>query len=289
MFYHKELSKLESDFYEAALFHIDREKKLHSSMPSTHYHNGYEIFYLVSGDTCYFIDDKAYQVVGGMLLIINMNDIHKLVNSSGKTFERITLEFKKEFIDCIFPNNQSIDLLSSFAKGLPMIKLSGQEQIFIEQRFDIMINEYTQKPPGYEFYLKTLLFELLLFIYRKKDSNSRPAFTEANLINKKIFEIVDYLNLHFDEQHTIQQISKKFYISPSYFCKTFRENTGFTFTEYLNNVRIKEARVLLTQRVDKVAAIAEQVGFESLTHFGRIFKEITGLSPLKYRQMFKIR
>ncbi|GGH09183.1 AraC family transcriptional regulator [Paenibacillus segetis] len=280
--------EMESDFYEAALFHIDRERKLYSSMPSRHYHNGYEIFYLVSGDTCYFVDDKAYQVVGGVLMIINMNEIHKLVNSSGETFERITLEFKSEFIEGIFPDNSSIDIFSSFTKGLPMIKLSGQEQGAIEKRFDTMIHEYTQQPPGYESYLKMLLFELLLFIYRKMESNPRPALNEANLVHKKIFEIVDYLNRHYDEQHTIGQISKNFYISPSYFCKTFRENTGFTFTEYLNNVRIKEARNLLTHGTDKISTIAESVGFESLTHFGRIFKEITGMSPLKYRQNYKV-
>ncbi|MDQ0091534.1 AraC-like DNA-binding protein [Paenibacillus anaericanus] len=279
---------MESDFYEAALFHIDRERKRHSSMPSRHYHNGYEIFYLVSGDICYFIDDKAYQVVGGVLVIINMNVIHKLVNSSGDSFERITLEFKKEFLEGIFPDNQFIDVLSSFAKGLPLINLSGQDQGFIEKRFDKMIHEYSQKPPGYEFYLKMLLFELLLFIYRKMDSIPDPPLSEVNLVHKKIFEIVDYLNRHYDEQHTIQQISQKFYISPSYFCKTFKENTGFTFTEYLNNVRIKEACTLLTRGNVKVAAIAESVGFESLTHFGRIFKEITGMAPLKYRKNYKV-
>ncbi|GGD95944.1 helix-turn-helix domain-containing protein [Paenibacillus nasutitermitis] len=278
---------MESDFYEAARFHIDREKKYQSSMPSRHYHNGYEIFYLISGDICYFIDDKAYQVVGGVLLMINMNEIHKLVNSSGGTFERITLEFKKEFIDAIFPDNDSFDVLSTFTLGQPMIRLSGYEQSFIENQFSKMIHEFTKKPTGYEYYLKTLLFELLLFLRRKMESMPDVAQAETNLVNKKVFEIVDYLNRHYDRQHTIHAISSQFYISPSYFCKTFRENTGFTFTEYLNNVRIKEARALLTGGSDKVAHIAERVGFESLTHFGRIFKEITGLSPLKYRRYYK--
>ncbi|WP_025708492.1 hypothetical protein [Paenibacillus graminis] len=48
------------------MFDISRERKHQSCMPTRHYHNGYEIFYLVSGDVCYFIEDKAYQVVGGV-------------------------------------------------------------------------------------------------------------------------------------------------------------------------------------------------------------------------------
>lgn len=278
---------MESNFYEAPKFDISREKKYHSSMPTRHYHNGYEIFYLVSGDICYFIEDKAYQVVGGVLLIINMNEIHKLVNSSGESFERITLVFQEEFLEGLFPNNDAFNVLSSFASGKHCIRLGGQEQSFIEKLFDKMISEYAKQPPGYEFYLKTLLFELLIFIYRKIDSLPTIEQMGANPINKKIFEIVDYINQQYHQPHTIQEISSKFYISPSYFCKTFRDNTGFTFTEYLNNVRIKEARLLLTGSASKVSDIAERVGFESLTHFGRIFKEITGFSPLKYRQMYR--
>ncbi|AWV32448.1 helix-turn-helix transcriptional regulator [Paenibacillus odorifer] len=133
------------------------------------------------------------------------------------------------------------------------------QQNFIEKLFNKMVSEFTKQPPGYEFYL-----------------------------NKKIFEIVDYLNRYYDQHHSIRDIANRFYISPSYFCKTFRDSTDFTFTEYLNNVRIKEARALLINTAFKVAKIAENVGFDNMTHFGRVFKEITGLSPLKYRRTYKI-
>ncbi|GIO70272.1 hypothetical protein BCV73_23590 [Paenibacillus sp. SSG-1] len=278
---------MELNFYEASKFDISRERKYNTSMPTRHYHNGYEIFYLVSGDISYFIEDQSYQVVGGALLIINMNEIHKLVNSSKESFERITLLFQEEFLEDMFPYNDSFHVLSSFASGKHFMPLNGQEQSFIEKLFDKMIAEYNKQPPGYEYYLKTLLFELLIFIYRKSSTLPAVDHTGGNPIHKKIFDIVDYLNQNYHETQTIQGISSKFFISPSYFCKTFRENTGFTFTEYLNNVRIKEARRLLTGSTLKIADIAERVGFESMTHFGRIFKDITSLSPLKYRQTYK--
>ncbi|MEC0168226.1 helix-turn-helix domain-containing protein [Paenibacillus graminis] len=52
-------------------------------------------------------------------------------------------------------------------------------------------------------------------------------------------------------------------------------------------VRIKEARTLLVGTGLKVSQIAEKIGFDNMTHFGRVFKEITGLSPLKYRQTYR--
>jgi AraC-like DNA-binding protein len=279
---------METNFYEVQKFDISREKKSQSSMPTRHYHNGYEVFYMVSGDICYFIEDKAYQVVGGSLLLIDINKIHKLVNSSGETFERITLVFKREFLEDLFPNNKTLDLLSTFTRDCHLLRFNGSEQNFIEKLFNKMVSEFTKQPPGYEFYLKTLMFELLIYIYRHQEAMPPAITEEISVVNKKIFEIVDYLNRYYDQRHSIRDIANRFYISSSYFCKTFRDSTGFTFTEYLNNVRIKEARALLINTAFKVAKIAENVGFDNMTHFGRVFKEITGLSPLKYRQTYKI-
>ncbi|MNO21230.1 Arabinose operon regulatory protein [compost metagenome] len=256
-------------------------------MPARHYHNGYEIFYLVSGDVCYFIEDKAYQLVGGVLLLIDMNEIHKLVNAGGDSFERITLVFKREFMEDLFPGNKNFDVLSSFSQKGHLLRFSGAEQSAIEHLFDKMVSEFNNKPPGYEFYLKTLMFELLIFIYRHQEAAPRGATQETRIVNKKIFEVVDYLNRHYHQRHSVNDIAKRFYISPSYFCKTFRDSTGFTFTEYLNNILIKEARALLVGTGLKVSQIAEKIGFDNMTHFGRVFKEITGLSPLKYRQTYR--
>ncbi len=278
---------MDTQFYETPPFDISRERKYHSSMPTHHYHNGYEIFYLVSGDICYFVNDVAYQVVGGALLMIDVNEVHKLVNSSGETFERITLVFQKEFLDDLFPADKSFNVLSGFVEGHRLLRLSGSDQAFVEKLFDKMVAEFAKRPPGYEFYLKTLLFELLLFIYRSVQAASQSVQETGGVIHRKIFEIVDYLNRHYDQPHTIADISRRFFISPSYFCKSFKDSTGFTFTEYLNNVRIKEARSLLVDTELKVAHIAERVGFDSLTHFGRVFKEITSLSPLKYRRIYR--
>jgi len=276
---------MQNKFYESPKIDISREKKYQSTMPDQHYHNGYEIFYLVSGSISYFIEDKIYPVSAGMLLFININEIHKLINNSNEPFERITLVFKKEFLDDLFPGNHSFDVLTSFLSGKNMLPLSGQEQRFLERLFDKMIHEFTKQPAGYEYYLKTLLFELLIFIYRKSDTDTNERI-DNSAMNEKIAQIVNYINHHYQLPHTVNDIARRFYISPSYFCKLFRDNTGFTFIEYVNNVRVKEARNLLLHSRLKVTEISQRVGFESQTHFGRIFKEMTGHSPLKFRQSF---
>ncbi|CAH0118137.1 HTH-type transcriptional activator RhaR [Paenibacillus sp. CECT 9249] len=276
-------------FYKSDLFGISRERKTHSSIPSDHYHDAYEILYIISGELYYFIGDRTYQVVGGVLLLINMNDIHKLINSNGSMYERVTLQFKKEFLEGFLAAGEAFDPCSCFQSGSSAIKLRAQEQGFVEGLFHKMIAEHTNQSPQSDLYLKLLLIELLIFIGRKQHSGHRGLYIESNRTHKQISRIVNYINHHYAKRLTLDDISKNFYMSPSHVSRTFKDSTGFTFIEYVNNVRVKEACTLLKDSNLTVSEIAERVGFDNLTHFGRIFKGTTGSSPLKYRKLNQCR
>ncbi len=72
-------------------------------------------------------------------------------------------------------------------------------------------------------------------------------------------------------------------MSAFYFCKMFKKVAGINFTDYLSRVRIERAQNLLLNPNLRVSEIAFEVGFQSLTHFNRVFKKITGQSPTDYR------
>jgi len=79
-------------------------------------------------------------------------------------------------------------------------------------------------------------------------------------------------------------VAKAVNTSTFYFCKLFKRATGLTFTDYLARVRIEKAKTLLLDRNRRVSEVAYDVGFQSLTHFNRVFKKIVGRSPSSYRQ-----
>lgn len=72
--------------------------------------------------------------------------------------------------------------------------------------------------------------------------------------------------------------------STFYFCKLFKKETGLNFTEYLSRVRIEKAKNLLLNPNLRISEVAFDVGFQSLTHFNRIFRRIAGESPTQYRE-----
>ncbi|MNI72529.1 Bifunctional transcriptional activator/DNA repair enzyme AdaA [compost metagenome] len=102
-------------------------------------------------------------------------------------------------------------------------------------------------------------------------------------------EITTYINHNYKSNLTLATISEIFFISPGYFSRSFKKITGFSFIEYLNNVRIREAQLLLRETNTKVIDIAEQSGFESIAHFGRVFKQFTKQSPNVYRKVMRMR
>ena len=86
-----------------------------------------------------------------------------------------------------------------------------------------------------------------------------------------------------DNALCLATVAKAVNTSTFYFCKLFKRATGLTFTDYLSRVRIEKAKTLLGDPNRRVSEIAYDVGFQSLTHFNRVFRKITGQSPTNYR------
>jgi len=92
-----------------------------------------------------------------------------------------------------------------------------------------------------------------------------------------------FIHEHQAEDLSLGQVAKAVNTSTFYFCKIFKKMTGINFTDYLSRVRIEKAKNLLLNPNLRISEIAYEVGFQSLTHFNRVFKKIIGQSPTRYR------
>jgi AraC-like DNA-binding protein/ligand-binding sensor protein len=92
-----------------------------------------------------------------------------------------------------------------------------------------------------------------------------------------------YIAEHQTEALSLGQVAKAVNMSSYYFCKTFKKVVGINFTDYVARVRIEKSKNLLLNPNLRISEIAFEVGFQSLTHFNRVFKKLLGQSPTEYR------
>lgn len=273
------------------VFHFDKEKeedvfyisrKRMKNYHGPHVHDFFEILYLFSGERCFFINDRIFKMTPGDLIIINPNVLHKAISDQSPDCEGILLYFQEGFLAPNRPVRESLTQL--FATETISINLPLNDRSLIEDLFLKMLQEDRTRKEGYQLALQGFLLQLLVLLDRHAKTGSASAFKHPSPIHEKISEIAQFINQNYHEALSLTSLANRFYISPSYLSKVFKETTNFTLVEYINNVRIKEAKRLLLESRKKVVEIAAEVGFGSVTHFGRVFKEITGNSPLFYRK-----
>lgn len=97
-----------------------------------------------------------------------------------------------------------------------------------------------------------------------------------------------YVQEHQAEDLSLTQVARAVNTSTFYFCKTFKKVTGLNFTDYVSRVRIEKAKNLLLNPNLRISEIAFEVGFQSLTHFNRVFRKIVGKSPTQYRAQLSV-
>ena len=258
------------------------------SMPLYHYHDSYEIYYLLSGVRHYFIKDRTFRVEKGDIVLINRHDLHKTTYGGSSAHERVLLNFDEAYAGRLQMFVDDIDILLPFHQDVNVIKLSRIEQKVMEQALFKIMKEAGERGAGSSSCVRLAIAELLVCIARQAVRLKAGDSSHLDKMYEKVSEVVKFINLRYMEKLTLNYLSASFYISPYYLSRLFKKATGFTFVEYLNSIRVREAQKLLKETELNVSEVAERTGYESSTHFGRVFKEITGLSPLRYKKVNKV-
>lgn len=113
------------------------------------------------------------------------------------------------------------------------------------------------------------------------------AFETTQQDSKRIDEIYDHINQHFERQILLEEISDVASMTVPAFCRYFKKSTGKTFTRFVNEYRIVQARRLLSETTKSITDICYECGFNNFSHFNKLFKEFTGKSASKYRSELK--
>ena len=271
-------------------FFIDRaDDVVGVDMPSFHIHYKFEIYYEIEGSRRYFIEDSAYVVNAGSVVLIGENQIHKTASLGDTPSSRIVLNFSREYLERVaqaFPNVDFFAFLSEERNHLLTgLTVKQQNQIYgLLQQLLAMEDETSAAADALRRLLVgTLLLELKEHCRRQQEQTAE----NGRVSNHTVDQIQAYIAEHYAEKLTLTGIANQFYISPYYLSRMFKKSINLSLIEYINGVRIKAAQNLIEQSSGSIAEIAAKTGFMTTAHFRRVFKDATGLSPQQYRQYYK--
>jgi two-component system response regulator YesN len=114
-------------------------------------------------------------------------------------------------------------------------------------------------------------------------------FSKAETEYEKILiRIKSYCESYYYDDITLESISEYVSMNKNYFCSFFKKHTGENFWNYITRIRIEKAKDLLAKSNIKANIVGEKVGYKNASHFGRVFKQIVGLTPAEYKQLISI-
>ena len=271
-------------------FFIERvDRATGFEMPCFHIHHKYEIYYEIEGTRRYFIEDAAYIVNAGSVVLIGDNQIHKTASVGDTPSSRIVLNFSAEYLGKIaeiFPEVDFFSFLSEEHNHL-LSNITVKQQNHIYSMLQQLLELQEQTSAEGEAVRKMLLATLLLELKDLCKQQQAQGGENGRVSNHTVDRIQAYIAEHYAEKLTLTGIANQFYISPYYLSRLFKKSINLSLIEYINGVRIKAAQNLIEKTNESISDISEKTGFLTTAHFRRVFKDATGLSPQQYRQYYK--
>ena len=258
-----------------------------------HFHNAYEIALIIEGNGRRIVGDNIDNFSNGDLIILGPNIAHAsysdkkyhIVESSTKV-NALVVYFQPDWIAEYHMNSADFaplkKLLSQFKRG---IKIEGRTHDIVQNLLLKLRNADGLKS-------FTILFQILFEISKSKDYSCLASTRYSNTYDendiKRINDVYKYVMENFTEVISLDSVSSIAYMTPSAFCKYFKNKTNKTFTHFVNEIRINYACELLMNKNLDISQISIQCGFNNFTSFNKNFKHFTKTTPSTYRTKFAV-
>lgn len=258
---------------------------------SQHKHDQFEMVYVKKGYGCFQIENIDVSLAPHSVIIIKPDKAHKFSVKS-EACELIVLRFrlksKKNENNIHISLGEFTQYIEDEATGAFLFLKLGKKND-ISHVLSKMMREKMRYQIWGDFLTCLLIMELFVHLSRTLKLEWEQSARSRNLKLVEILNIAKtYIDNNYQKDLTLSQVAKYIYLSDSYFAHSFKNKFGVSPKSYLLRVRIERAKELLLNTDDKIAEIAEAVGFSSQQRFNDIFKKQVGETPLKYRQNVRL-
>lgn len=257
-----------------------------------HWHKEIEIIYVKEGNVNIGVNDVPIQLKRDDIYFINGGDVHYFLASPES--ERIVIQFDLSFFQDISSlektNKEMRNLFSSIVQASSLWSQEVADQM--RQLLMTVHEENNERKSGYRYVIKAKMFEMLAILSREVPQNEnwnnqvREEISSTKQMEnlERLDKIFMYIEAHYQDTITLNDISAYMGFSSFYFTKFFKKNTGTTFIQFLTEYRLNKAKWILLNEDATVTEVAERTGFSSVKTFHHQFKDLMGISPLKYKK-----
>lgn len=253
------------------------------NMSVQHYHDTYEIYLQLSGKRYLFYDNTCYTLERGDLAIFAPFDIHYAQSRESDYYERYVVNFRLEDMSKILDSGE-IHLLKQ--KINPCVVHLTEDRTQKVYDFIKRVDEYYNRKGMFSDKLVySAMLQLLVYIAECIDDET---VADGEKISSQIISVMKYINKHYAEDLNLDNISDIACMSKYHLCRKFKEATGATLLQYINNIRLTKVHSMLINTDMPIEEIAECTGFSSSMQLTRVFKSVYNIPPRTFRKNQKV-
>ncbi len=251
-----------------------------------HYHPEYEIVYIERASGTRHVGEHISRYENSDLVFIGPHIPHLNFDYGVKSdYHEVVVQMREDFLGPNFVNIPEFsDIAVLFERGRKGIAFHGETKHKAGEKLNCLsgLQHFEQ--------LMELLSILQLLATTTEYTllNSRPVEHQYNLKEQqRIHRIYQHIGENYHRKISIEEVSDLVNLTDAAFCRYFKKMTRLTFTEFLNQYRVNQAKKLLLLNKNVSEACFES-GFESLSYFNRMFKRITGENPIQFKKSYTV-
>jgi AraC-like DNA-binding protein len=271
-----------------AMLEIRRDKHLYKYW---HYHEEYELVYIVKGEGLRFVGDNVSKFAEGDLVLLGSLLPHlwlhqeDYVGDSSPAVDAIILHINKKMLNGQILNFAEFEPLKTlFAKATCGIRFIEPSKSILDKVQLLLDSSGIERVVHFLDLFKDLAGE------ESYETLSSPSFSSMHRkhASDRLSKVYDFIANNFTRKITLEEIADLAHMTTNGFCNYFKKNTGRTVFQYINELKIGYAKKLMIESDMSISEAAFQSGFNSISFFNRVFRKSTGKSPREYKDGFKV-
>ncbi len=249
----------------------------HPTIPKHYYEESFNITIIFQGQGVCTIEGVPYPLTDGTIMLIHPEDLRNFHLLHGGYHDSLTIHLHDLF--SLFPNQDVVNLIKNLFQQNKWFPSKNYQSTNLAALLEELKGTFHEENPIQECHQQTLFAHILLILQQlEKQKNSLPQRGEQD---ERITEICSYINDHLAEDLTHEHLQKLFFVSNYLLGPKFLKQTGLPLTEYVITKRLMRTICLVNHGMGIIEA-SSAAGFNTYSHFYKVFKQHFGQSPSSY-------